>query len=893
MAQITYPIRNDFSKGELSSRVEGRVDLPGYYQGCKIMENCIMVPQGGVEKRPGTAYIGTTYNPPGITASSAPVKLIPFEVNDSEIYILELGHNYLRIWDVLNKSLVQNGGGDLVINTEYNSGDVQTIQYAQTEGTIFFAHENYQIRKLKKTEDGFFFNIMGFKATQWISSVEYKRGTVIAYNGDYFISNIKNTGNTPTIGDWNESGTVLPDLSGDITAWVGGAYSIGDYAVHGEILWKANSNHSNKEPGDPDSIAGFVWVPRRIEKYEWKNFGDGSYTRDEWLNAVYGVGKWKIVWFSIYSQIIESGGYGKQSNYDIEYQEPTETFVYHWDDTGISLADIKSPQTLFEWDVLDTYNLNDYAYDPGDFRLWRSLKTVTGGSLAEGRYWDLITGNPLYNEDGDYPSSISFMGDRLFLGGTKNNPQSISASKIGEYNNFSMSTDDDDSFTFKIAADRSSRIKWMAAKDVLLIGTSSSEWLASGSASAAITPTNIQVYRQSAYGSEYQQSIFVADSLLFFQKGGRKLREYKYSNDNRAYLANDLTFFADHITQSGISQSSYQQNPDSILWSVKNNGDLIGLTYDRLSGIAGWHRHTTQGRFENVASVNGSGDEDVLWFIVRRNINGTDVRYIEEMSTRISTTQSLVVFSDSSSTHIEGDVFSIANITWSASKITITYIGDEDFANDDRVKFLETGIPGIDSKSLTVKNLNTGTKTFDLWDLPIGDYFILDEFDDPEGGSFMKSTDTITGLSHLEGEILLVLGDGAVFLNKTVSSGSITIESECNTIVVGLPYTMRLQPESIEIPRSSSIRSDKRISEVTLKVFNTLGGFVGPDENNLQEIRYRNTAVPFGFPPSLFTGNKKIQLDSSSTEEANILIVHNQPLPMTILAIISDISYSR
>ena len=189
MAPKTYPLINNFSAGELSSRMEGRVDLRSYFQGCKTMLNCLMVSQGGAEKRPGTKYQGTVYNPPTITAENANVMLIPFEVSDSEIYIVELGHRYIRIWNVLTESLVQFGGGDLVIETEYNSADVKTIQYTQTEGILFFAHENYVVKQLIRVKDTdpaeFKFEPMGFIASLWDIAANYKRGDLVVYKPNW------------------------------------------------------------------------------------------------------------------------------------------------------------------------------------------------------------------------------------------------------------------------------------------------------------------------------------------------------------------------------------------------------------------------------------------------------------------------------------------------------------------------------------------------------------------------------------------------------------------------------------------------------------------------------------------------------------------------------------
>ena len=950
MAQKQYPLINNFSKGELSSRMEGRVEIQGYYQGCKIMENCIMVAQGGAEKRPGTIYVGSVYEP-AILGTHSYTRLIPFEVNDDEIYMVELGHTYLRIWNVLTKTLVQDGGGDLVIGTPYNEADISTIQYAQTEGVLFLVHQNYPIRRLDKNSSGFTFNTMGAKVAIYNSTLTYKRGDVVYYLGVYYIAQkTLAAGTTPISGQWDRTGLGFTDMTVDITAWASGSYAVGDYTVHEEVLWRCIRTAGAQEPGYPVPTLTYGWT--EVDHWFW--FGEDYIAI---LNGKYGVGEWKTIGGLklIIGRWIE-----------IEYRTPTWPSISYWEDTGIALPNIISPQTLYKWLVGSTYDNNDYAFDPTSFEVFRCLEdSTTGGSLASNRDWDILDGNPMFNAEGDYPAAISFMNDRLFLAGTKNRPQTIMASMIGDHNNFTMGSDDDDAFVFTIAADRSSRIKWLMAKDVLMIGTTSSEWLVTGN----LTPTSVQALRQSAYGSDYQQAIFVADSLLFFQKGGRKLREYVYSNDNKTYLANDMTFFADHITKGGIRETTYQLNPDSILWIVKPDGVTIGLTYDRLNQIAGWHKHTTQGLFESLSSIDSQDDEDELWFIVNRNINGNEERYVEYLHKRDFNNQSEAVFVDAAYTQQIGDTFAITSILWSATKITVTFVGTADFIDTNHIKISASDTDFIDgyvfevadlaSQTFNLVEIGTTNRTLDydtgsgaipvigeivtggtsgaigeiIWvastatavagsiklkavaggpfqtgEVLTGDvglvaqadgadippYYNIDTFTDPETGTMMKVTPTIlTGIDHLEGKTVSILGDGAVFPSQAVTAGVITLESECNIITVGLPYTMRLQPESIELPGSPTMGAKRRISKATLRLYNSLGGKVGPDEANLEELKYRSTDIPFGSPPSLFTGIMDIPVDSSSEQEASILILNDQPLPMTVLALITDITYSR
>ena len=86
------------------------------------------------------------------------------------------------------------------------------------------------------------------------------------------------------------------------------------------------------------------------------------------------------------------------------------------------------------------------------------------------------------------------------------------------------------------------------------------------------------------------------------------------------------------VARSDLMRSkemTFQQQRDSIIWAVTNEGELIGLTYEREQSVVGWHRHTTGGTFESVATIYGEDEEDEVWVIVKRTINGSTVRFIE------------------------------------------------------------------------------------------------------------------------------------------------------------------------------------------------------------------------------------------------------------------------
>lgn len=237
----------------------------------------------------------------------------------------------------------------------------------------------------------------------------------------------------------------------------------------------------------------------------------------------------------------------------------------------------------------------------------------------------------------DRPSCVSFFEQRLVFANTNNNPQSIWFSKSGSYEDFTTGTNADDAMIYTIASNQVNAIRYLKSQRTLIVGTSGGEFTVSADGTnAAITPTNITIKRQSSYGSANVDAQSAGNATLFLQKAKRKIRELQYNFDTDGYVAADLTILNDIVTKSGINEMTYQQEPDSILWCVRDDGVLAGLTYQRSENVVAWHRHIFGGAFssgdavcESVASISGELTEDELWVIVKRTIDGTTRRYVE------------------------------------------------------------------------------------------------------------------------------------------------------------------------------------------------------------------------------------------------------------------------
>jgi len=239
-----------------------------------------------------------------------------------------------------------------------------------------------------------------------------------------------------------------------------------------------------------------------------------------------------------------------------------------------------------------------------------------------------------------HPSCVSFFEQRLVFAGTLSEPQTLYFSKAGDYENMTTGTNADDAMVYTIASNQVNAIRYMKAVRTLVIGTTGGEFTVSADGTnASVTPTNVTIKKQSSFGAANVDAIPAGNAILFLQKAKRKIRELAYNFDSDGYVAPDLTILNDTVTKTGINEMSYQQEPDSIIWCVRDDGQLAGLTYQRSENVTAWHRHIFGGVFgsgnavcESVASISGTLTEDEVWVIVKRTINGATKRYVEVFS---------------------------------------------------------------------------------------------------------------------------------------------------------------------------------------------------------------------------------------------------------------------
>jgi len=406
---------------------------------------------------------------------------------------------------------------------------------------------------------------------------------------------------------------------------------------------------------------------------------------------------------------------------------------------------------------------------------------------------------------------------------------------------FAGTVEDDDALDYTISADNVNAIFWMSATDdVLALGTAGGEWIPR-SVGAVLTPSDVVVRRQTTQACADVAPLAVDNVILFLQRGGRKIREFAFSFERDGYQALDMTRLAQHITKGGIVEMAFAEQPNSLAWAVRNDGNVLSMTYRREEDVVGLARHQLGGAFgtgdavvESVAVIpgaNGAGqvqdstERDEVWLIVKRTIDGATKRYIEV---------------------IEEDFEGPVKETYTTDALWRTAMLDQ----QKDAYYLDSCI------------------TYDS-----------------------TPTTTITGLTHLEGQTVGVLGDGAIQPDKTVASGSITLATAASVVQVGLRYPHMVKTFKAEAGTAAGtpVGKTKRIGGITFVILDSHTLKFGPSATSLIDADFREVADTMDNPAPFFTGEYFAEFDDDWKTDPRIVIRSDDPVPFTLLAIAPEV----
>jgi len=238
---------------------------------------------------------------------------------------------------------------------------------------------------------------------------------------------------------------------------------------------------------------------------------------------------------------------------------------------------------------------------------------------------------------GDYPGAVSYFEQRRVFAGTTNKPQNVWFTRSGTESNlsYSLPTRDDDAISFRVAAREANTIRHLVPIGDLVMLTGSAEWRVRSVNSDVLTPTTTSVRTQSYIGANNVQPVIVNNNLIYAASRGGHVREMSYNDTAGGYVTGDLSLRAPHLFDGrSIVDAALAKAPTPIVWMVSSAGTLLGFTYVPEQQVGAWHWHDTDGTFESIAVV-AEGDEDALYVVVKRTINGSSKRYVERMASRL------------------------------------------------------------------------------------------------------------------------------------------------------------------------------------------------------------------------------------------------------------------
>jgi hypothetical protein len=284
---------------------------------------------------------------------------------------------------------------------------------------------------------------------------------------------------------------------------------------------------------------------------------------------------------------------------------------------------------------------------------------LTGVVAAPKNSWSLESS--VWSTQNGYPRACTFYQQRLVFGGSPAFPQTLWGSSTGAYLDFTLGFFDDDGFSYTLASDQINPIIHLVAGKVLFVLTYGGEFTVKGGVEKPVTPTNVQVDSQTAYGVAGVRPVRAGKDVIFAQRSLTKLRAMSYDIDTGEYDAPDLTVFAEHITQPAVKDLTYAQEPDPIGYAVRTDGVVATLTISPVQEVTAWARQVSSGAggvIESSCTVP-SANGDQTYCVVRRTVNGATVRYIERFD------PSLVYSMDSAVVGASGpgtDVWSAAHL---------------------------------------------------------------------------------------------------------------------------------------------------------------------------------------------------------------------------------------
>lgn len=781
-----------FSGGMISPELEGRSDLEKYALSLRIAKNVLITKPGGVMNRAGAEFIGE------VRDSSQQARIVGFQFNTTQAYVLEWGEQTMR--PIMDAGQILETSVNITACTTASQGVFMATAHGYSVGNRVFLT-----------------GIAGL-ALSGVSQI----------NGRVMIVGTVPTANTFTLTDLY--GTAFSTAT--LTAYSAGGTVSRLYQIVFPYADTELFDVGFDQTADTMLLAHLGYAPRKLTRSGHAN----------WTVSTIAFGPTQAAPTNpVATNTVGAGG----TTYSYKITAIDE-------DTGEESLPTSAASTTNDLTVAGNYNTITWTGASGAERyivykaengVYGLIGGTTGTSFIDDNILPDLGDTPPsarnpFGSSSNYPSVVSFHEGRSVWAQTTNIPGGVWMSVSNLYYNMNVSAPAkaDDAVTFDLRPGVNAVQGLVSSKELIAFTSEREFTIKGGGVTEYITPASLVVKPHTQRGSKRIRPIKVGDITLHIQRQGAVVRAFGYSFEKDSNRSNDLTLLAPHLFAGHtIVDWCYQQDPDSIVWCVRDDGVVLSLTFVEDQNTFAWCDHYLGGTFGSGASATGFGvaesccsiegeAQDDVYFVVKRTVNSVTKRYIEKLAAR-----------------------------WRAS-----VDADGNVTNIEDAQFLDSFV----------------------------------------AGTAASATAVISGLWHLEGQSVNALVAGNVHGPKTVSGGQIALDTamaQDDVYCVGLAYVSDIVdlPVAQATQNGAALGRLKVVNKVVLKFKHSRGASYGSytHQDRLTELAEAHFRDAWNDPIKPYSGDTlPLSVDGGWDMDASAMVRQTDPLPLEVLAICRDLT---
>jgi len=625
------PVVKSFAGGEVTPEMFGRFDLAKQQVGLALCSNFWILPHGVAQNRAGFEFVNE------VKDSTRKTRIVEFSYNTEQTYVIEVGHLYFRF---------HTGGATLVESPVAITNVTQGVP-----GIVSAAGHTYA--------NGDWLFLSGIGGMTALNGRFVKADSVVA-GVSFGIKDLRGA-NIDTTGypAYTAGGTANRVLE-VVTPYVEADLFQLEITQSNDVL---TLTHPNYPPAELRRISPTVW----------------QYTVITFLPTLATPGPVALASFSPLGS-----NPNPISHFYVCTGVADETLEESLPSTPNSIAfDLAIAGNIVTITVpvlAGAVRMNVYKLRNGLYSF--IAQTASGGVVTDNNIApDASKTAPFltapFTGANNFPGAVGYFEGRRVFAGTNNRPQTYWMTASGSESNlcYSIPTRDDDAITGRLVAQQANRIRHIAPLSQLVMLTSGGEWKFSPVNSDILTPDSAFPKQDSTEGAALVKAIMAGGGTVFVQEAGERLNYMAYKWQSNGWSVEDLSIMAPHLFDNfSIVDLAYQKKPFRIIWAARNDGALLGITFHPEHEIMAWHHHHTDGAFESTACAK-EGGEYPLYVVVKRNINGVDVRYIERLHTRRLTALEDAFFVDAGITY-DGSPTNVVSGLWHLVGELVTILVD-------------------------------------------------------------------------------------------------------------------------------------------------------------------------------------------------------------------------